>query len=162
MKRWNVGLAVASMAVAGAMLGALLGCTNVYTNSEGGSSIVTGPGPVTSPSPGEGGSGLIDVVKVGAFGSCAGVTADRTIKVGCTIPVTCTPKSADGKLLPPSVTGSQPDFFGVSSGAQFVRAAPWEDEAFNLNVLGVAPGRFTLKCTVKGKSSEPWEGEVVP
>lgn len=137
-------------------------CTQVYTGGDNVNQTVTGPGALPSASPGAGGDGLVAIVKVGAFGSCAGVTADRTIKVGCTIPVTCTPKAADGSLLPPVVTGLAPDFFGVVSGSQFVRAAPWDDEAYNLNVLGVGPGTFRLKCTVKGKSSEEWEGTVVP
>jgi hypothetical protein len=136
-------------------------CTSVYTGGDHVEQIV-GPGPIPSGSPGSSGDGLVAIVKVGAFGSCAGVTADRTIKVGCTIPVTCTPKAADGSLLPPSVTGLSPDFFGVVSGSQFVRVAPWDDEAYNVNVLGVGAGVFRLKCTVKGKSSEEWEATVVP
>lgn len=147
--------------MAGIALLALVGCTSLYIGGDTNSNTAGGPTPVATASPGAG-DGLVAVVKVGAFGSCAGVTADRTIKVGCTIPVTCTPKSADGQLLPPAVTGLSPDFFGVVSGSQFVRAAPWDDEAYNLNVLGVAPGTFRLKCTVKGKSSEEWEATVVP
>lgn len=157
-------LAIASCLVFMGGLGALIasiGCTQVFTGGDNVNQTVTGPGALPSASP-AGGDGLVAIVKVGAFGSCAGVTADRTIKVGCTIPVTCTPKAADGSLLPPVVTGLSPDFFGVVSGSQFVRAAPWDDEAYNLNVLGVAPGSFRLKCTVKGKSSEEWEGTVVP
>lgn len=169
MKGWKFALAVASCIVAMAMVGALFaGCTQLYVGGqENNNNQVSGPSGVVSPSPGAEAGGLIATIKIGAFGSCPGVSADRTIKIGCTIPITCTPKAADGTLLPPSVTGAAPTFFGVKSGSQFVRAVPWDDEPFNLNVLGVAPGHFSLRCTVKGKSNDdngqpPWEGDVVP
>jgi hypothetical protein len=158
-----------------ALVAALAACTptqptpqpNIYVSVP--TTINVGNG--TPASPGSGGSGgaLPDgsSVIIGAFGlQCPSGTpipsANRTIPVACTMAVTCSPKDRNGVLLPPAVTGSSPTFFGVSQGAQYVRAAPWEDEPFNLNVLGVAPGSFSLDCTDKDVRAARWDGLVVP
>jgi hypothetical protein len=127
---------------------------------------VTGGGPSTGASPAAGALPAGSTNTIGAFGlTCPAGTpipaASRTIPVQCQMAVTTSPKDANGILLPPAITGTQPDFFGVTQGAQFVRATPWEDEPFNLNVLGVASGDFSLDSTVKGVKAPRWDGRVV-
>jgi hypothetical protein len=118
-----------------------------------------------SPAPG-GALPAGSVVKVAAFGqNCpAGTVAPNdghVLKVGCQLAMTCTPKGPNGELLPPAVTGQAPDSFGVTNGSSSARGAQWDSEAFNLNVVGLQPGPFSVECVDKGLKSERWDGQVI-
>lgn len=132
--------------------------TNTSTNNNGQS------GPNASPSPGTG-SGSIASVKVVQFGeTCPAGKAvsgeDRSLRVGCTKHLTCTPFLTDGSPAPPAVHGLAPDFFGLTAGGTSATAAQ-QDEAFNIDAKGIAPGIASFRCTVKGVSSLTFDLTVV-
>ncbi len=138
----------------------------------------TGPAPVTvinqnkninniggqpspSPSPGTIGSGTIHTVKLVQFGeTCppgSGLSISgqsRSVRVGCTANLTCTPKRRDGTDASPEEHGPAPDSFGVTSGTVYVEVRG-QDEAFNLDAKGVAAGQATFSCVVKGVRNDP-------
>jgi len=165
MKTSKVLLALASCLVAGAML-ASLGCTKIYTGGDSINQIVTGPGPVTSPSPGSQGSGLVATVKIGEFGEKCPAGKEpaeqvaRQLRVGCTSAITCTPKDAQGLELPHD-SPVKVDAFLVISGGQYVKDVE-ADKPFNHDVFGVAPGLAVFICKVAGVSSDAWPLEIVP
>lgn len=154
----------------GALLIAALAfaCTNITTGpttATGGSSTQTqgGGGPQASPSPTA--SGSIALVKVVQFGETCpqGVSVsgeDRSVRVGCTKHLTCTPFLSDGSPAPPAVHGPAPEFFGLIAGGTSASAAQ-QDEAFNLDAKGIAPGIASFRCSVKGVSSLTFDLTVV-
>src|SRR5688572_28679637 len=94
--------------------------------------------PTGSPSPGTGGP--VDEVKVVMpFGeNCpAGIApanAQRTVRVGCSAFITCTPKCiVDGAQVDcsPAVHGPKPDFFGIQDGAAYGTFSVHDDNPFN-------------------------------
>ena len=151
-----------------------VGCTptqptqppNITIIAGNGNGNISNPGGTPS-SPAPGSNGAIATVKVGAFGiTCPGSVklpnSDRTIPVGCTMAVTCTPKDVNGQLVGPAVTGPSPDFFDAVNGkGTVVKVAAWDEEAFNVNVTGLSPGAFALSCVSKGVKSDAWAGDVV-
>jgi hypothetical protein len=134
--------------------------SNVNTNSN---QQGQGGGPSASPSPGAGGS--ITLVKVVQFGeTCPQGTSpsgeDRSVRVGCTKHLTCTPFLSDGSPAPVAVHGPAPEFFGLTAGGTSATAAQ-QDEAFNIDAKGIAPGIASFRCTVKGVSSLTFDLTVV-
>lgn len=130
--------------------------TNNNTNNNG--------NPTTGASPLPGG-GVIASVKTTQFGeTCPQGTApsgeDRSVRVGCTKHLTCTPFLSDGTPAGPAVHGPAPEFFGIISGGQFATASQ-QDEPFNLDAKGIAPGIASYRCTVKGVSSLTFDLTVV-
>ncbi len=131
--------------------------TNTQTQGNGG-------GPTASPSPGSG-SGAITLVKVVQFGeTCpAGKSVsgeDRSVRVGCVKHLTCTPFLSDGSPAPPAVHGPAPEFFGLIAGGTSATASQ-QDEAFNIDAKGIAPGIASFRCNVKGVSSLTFDLTVV-
>ena len=83
-----------------------------------------------------------------------------TLKLGCEVFVTCTPKGPDGVDLADSVHGPNADL-NVSGGA--IRLTPRGDNAFNYTAYAQAIGFASISCTVKNVStSRPLELQVVP
>lgn len=122
-------------------------------------------GPSASPSPGTG-NGVIASVKVVQFGEACptGKTPsgeDRSVRVGCSKHLTCTPFLSDGSPAPPAVHGPAPEFFGLIAGGTSASASQ-QDEPFNLDAKGIAPGIASFRCNVKGVSSLTFDLTVVP
>lgn len=138
---------------------------NITVIAGNGNGNISNPGGPSSPAPGS--NGAIATVKVGAFGiTCPGSvklpSSDRTIPVGCSMAVTCSPKDVNGVLVSPAVTGPSPDFFDAVTGkGNVVRVSAWDNEPFNVNVVGVNAGAFALSCISKGVKSDTWAGDVV-
>jgi hypothetical protein len=144
---------------------AVMGCTPespvtptqiVINNNQ--TTTVAGGGPTTAPSPGSTTGGIVEVRVPMVGENCpSGVTpvgVQRQIRVGCSAFVTCTPKCKDagGNLVdcPPSVHGPAPSFFNIQSGSSYASFSTWDDNRFNADVRGQAPGDVAIACTVLG------------
>jgi len=112
------------------------------------------------------GQGVVTSVKVTQFGEhCPSGTAssgeDRSVRVGCTKWLTCTPFVAPGVEAAPSVHGPTPDFFGVVAGSQHADVTI-PSNPFNRDVKGKTPGVISFRCIAKGVQSEQFDLTVVP
>jgi len=150
---------------------AVIGCNptqpsevNVYNQNTATNNV---GGPLASPSPGSGGTlpeGSNTPVFTFGQGSCPGggvaMPNSGTLKLGCEVAVTCTPKGPDGADLTPQVHGPIADF-NVSGGA--IRLTVSGDNPFNATAYAQAVGFSNISCTVKNVSSRrPLELQVVP
>lgn len=133
------------------------GPTTVQTNTQGG-----GGGSSASPAPG---GGTITHVKVTQFGEdCPSGTspsgADRSVRVGCTKNLTCTPFVGPNEPASPTIHGPAPDFFGVVNGGPAAQVTV-PSEPFNRDVKGLSEGVVSFRCVVRGVQSEQFDLLVV-
>lgn len=125
--------------------------------------IVHAPTP-TTPGTGVGQPGRVTSISIGKFGEqdCANPTGQPgTVRVGCRAKLTCTPKCG-GRDCTPQEHGERPDFFGATKNEARVRVEPDDQNAFNLDAVGLAPGDATFGCSVLGISSGDRTLTVVP
>lgn len=111
-------------------------------------------GGTPSPSP-NASSRKPDSVKIAQFGEsgCASPSgAQRTVKVGCTAAITCSPLIG-GAQAPAGTFPEAPDSFGLKDASSNVRIKPSGVTAYNLDVEGVSPGSATFECIVNGVSN---------
>lgn len=131
---------------------------NTNTNIQGGA---------PSPSPDAGGAlppgSSVPVFTVGG-GSCpSGGTAmpnSGTLKLGCSVWVTCTPKGPDGVDLSEAVHGPNVNWNVIGAA---LRLVPRGDNPFNQDAIAQSTGFAAISCTVKGlPTNRPLELQVVP
>lgn len=167
-------------AVAVGLLALLASCSNpneptpaaspgssITCNATNGGTITncgTGNGNVTNPTPSPSPSGLFprpDYIKISMYGDqrcptgVAPSTEDRTVRKGCTVALTISPKCkrADGPDVDCKIPeDAEPDEFGVSLGAEHVAVVPQGDNPrFNRNVSGISAGAATFSGSYQGQ-----------
>lgn len=117
------------------------------------------PIPTGSPSPGTGTITRVAISSFGEEGPNPPIPDTATVRLGNRERITCTPKmtgpSGNEIDAPPSVHGSAPDVFALTSGSGTIATFDQDDgEPFNGSLKGIAAGTATLKCSVKGVSAE--------
>jgi hypothetical protein len=133
----------------------LLGCRspdgatiNIFNNLIGSTPTTGGQ----APSPAPGGdlppNSRLAILQYGQ--TCPpGVTIPRNgtreCKMGCNCDYTCTPKFPDGTDIPSEIHGPIATW-AVLAGGEHVSV---RRDNFNLHVIPVSPGPFTLQCTVR-------------
>jgi hypothetical protein len=124
---------------------------NVTINAPASPAPTPSPSPSPSPATGTVAIGEVRVPLVGE--NCpAGITpanAQRTLRVGCSGFITCTPKvrNADGTLRDalPHEHGAAPRSFGITAGAGATFAV-WPSNPFNADAKATAAGSVTITC----------------
>jgi hypothetical protein len=131
----------------------------------------TAPTPSASPSVAPGGvpvpPGAVARVTLTQFGeTCpAGVPAsgvDRSVRVGCTKFLTCTPRTADGQDAVSVYPSLRPDYLRQSSGFQNATGTGGGADGYNLDAKGLQPGVARYECSVNGVAAAPFDLTVVP
>lgn len=128
----------------------ILNVNNTNTNNNGNGNPSDGTLPTGSLP-----SGVPTSVRVTQFSQGAG---DRTINVGGTISLTCTPRKSDGTDYWAGVPESSiksPDFFGVLAGSSFIDITSRGANGYNMEVKGIKAGDAVFNCNVLGVEGSP-------
>lgn len=165
MRRWNVGLALACLAVAVGML-VLSACgespvapTVININNTNTNNINLGPGGAsdTGPTSGPVVSCTINMfgepLRKDGTGACA--RSDKQIAVGCEQAITLNPRDKDNNVIfNEAVTGTMPEVFALAPGSDpsVAQIRTGSESAYNRYVLGQKPGILTFNGQVKGKA----------
>jgi hypothetical protein len=142
-----------------------VGPTGGGTNQSTTVNVNVGQGAPTGTQPGAPGASSITLVKVTQFGetcpsgaSPSGV--DRSVRVGCTKALTCTPFSGtvptDTEALRIPV-----QFFDATAGTFDTAQVQHTGNPYNLDVKGLKAGRVSFKCIVQAVESAQFDLEVV-
>lgn len=152
-------------------------CTQTITVTGPDINVPINLGPTPSPSGSPGGSANCpkdgqatkpDSVKIAQFGEsgCSNPSgAQRSVRVGCTAAITCSPLIG-GQQAPTGCFPPDPDFFGLSASSNAVQVNPSGTTTYNLDVVGREPGTATFRCEINGVNNVQTAGSftmtVVP
>lgn len=131
----------------------------------------SGPSPSPSPSPAASCASAVKSVRVNPFGEkwdCpAGVVKPPNnagvLPLGCTAPVTATPKGDPAQFPPngdvPAEIHGPSIAWALTSGSDHIRVTDDPTQPFNKNVTALSVGEFRLEATVCGVTGA-WLGRV--
>lgn len=147
------------------------GTTINISGNTGTINIGNGNGGGASPAPNNPADVFVESVKITEIapgdrcpaGTLSSEPVPRTLRVGCSTTLTCTPFDKNGNELPHEHPPTL-ESFGVVDGAQFVTDSEAQDDSkgYNRVVFGKAAGKANFGCRVAGKSAPIWTLDVVP